>query len=82
MDRRVCEVHPQIKTRWTYKGVEAEIMYYCSVCEKDLTEDEAVADPLGLGFMCPKCGSQIIESYVCPVHGTDAPDGYGNCAKC
>ena len=35
-------------------------------------------------FHCKKCGSEVSrhETYDCPIHGTAAPDGYGNCAKC
>ena len=57
-------------------------MYYCPVCEKDVADSEAVAPPLMDGWLCPTCGEELVESYECPIHGTDAPDGYANCAKC
>lgn len=62
-------------------------MYYCPDCD---TETEAPAiDKLKLKSgeiveveVCPTCGSDIVESYECPIHGTNAPDGLSNCAKC
>ena len=66
--------------------------YFCPNCEKDVAEPDkyAIADPELEGerwfqptiCYCPDCGVEIVESWECPIHGTDAPDGYGNCAKC
>jgi len=61
-------------------------MFYCTVCEKDVERPDhewVGADASGyVADLCPTCGEEIVESYDCPVHGTDAPDGFGNCAKC
>ena len=62
--------------------------YFCPECYKDVskpTEEVVSCDRQGdkfIMYLCPTCGEEIVESYECPIHGTDAPDGYGNCAKC
>jgi len=58
-------------------------MYYCPNCDKDVAEPEWEAITRFRSIpLCPTCGEEIVESYDCPIHGTAAPDGLGNCAKC
>jgi hypothetical protein len=64
--------------------------YYC--CEKcgviswedvNFASLDAYAGPDDYDLHCGKCGGMdVTEQHECPVHGVDAPDGYGNCAKC
>ena len=64
--------------------------YYCENCKKVLNDDQvggSIKKSIALNYEIPSldcidCETEVIEQYECPIHGIDAPDGAGNCAKC
>ncbi len=63
--------------------------YWCETCQDvkqvgyDIEVWREMSDRI-LGPRCKKCATLVEphETYDCPIHGTAAPDGAGNCGKC